>query len=95
MDFVKKALHKGETQPGAQGTQGIQGTQSTHGAAPVAPQGQAGAGQQDYVDKGNSSPLLSRRPFAMGSKKAGYNINPTTQEKITDTGRGMYEKATG
>lgn len=31
----------------------------------------------------------------MGSKKAGYNMNRNTQEKITDAGREMYEKVTG
>lgn len=33
--------------------------------------------------------------FGMGSKKAGYNIDRNTQEKITDAGRNMYEKVTG
>lgn len=31
----------------------------------------------------------------MGAKKGGYNIDRNTQEKITDTGRSMYEKASG
>lgn len=31
----------------------------------------------------------------MGSKKAGYNVDSNTQEKITDGARGLYEKATG
>jgi hypothetical protein len=33
--------------------------------------------------------------FAMGAKKSGHNIDRNTQEKITDAGRSMYEKATG
>ena len=31
----------------------------------------------------------------MASKKAGYNVDSNTQEKITDGARGLYEKATG
>lgn len=31
----------------------------------------------------------------MGAKKSGHNINPTTQEKMTDAGRSAYEKVTG
>lgn len=31
----------------------------------------------------------------MGAKQGGFNIDRNTQEKITDTGRGMYESATG
>ncbi|KAH6605794.1 hypothetical protein Trco_004947 [Trichoderma cornu-damae] len=91
MDFVKKATHKGEGQQTAQGAQGTQGTQGTTATAPQGKaqgqgQGQAQGGQKDdYVDKA----------FAMGSKKADYNIDRNTQEKITDTGRSMYEKATG
>lgn len=45
----------------------------------------AAAGGQDYGDKA----------FAAGVKKSGYNINPSTQEKMTDAGRGAFEKATG
>lgn len=33
--------------------------------------------------------------FGMGTKKAGYNVNRSTQEKITDTGREIFEKVTG
>ncbi|KAK2008714.1 hypothetical protein LZ32DRAFT_661888 [Colletotrichum eremochloae] len=47
----------------------------------------AGAGQQkqDPVDK----------VFDFGSKKAGHDFSPSTDEKITDAGRGIYEKVTG
>ncbi|EFQ36265.1 hypothetical protein CGRA01v4_14989 [Colletotrichum graminicola] len=47
----------------------------------------AGAGQQkqDPVDK----------VFDFGSKKAGHDFSPSTDEKITDAGRGVYEKVTG
>lgn len=31
----------------------------------------------------------------MGAKKSGHNMDRNTQEKITDAGRGMYEKVTG
>ncbi|PTB69048.1 hypothetical protein BBK36DRAFT_2418 [Trichoderma citrinoviride] len=81
MDFVKKAMGKsGENQ---NESSGIQGNQSTHGTAPAAPQ--QGGQQDDYVDKA----------FSMGAKQSGHNIDRNTQEKITDTGRGMYEKASG
>ncbi|CAI7625883.1 unnamed protein product [Penicillium glandicola] len=39
----------------------------------------------DYVDKA----------FAAGVKKSGYNLDRSTQEKITDGARSAYEKATG
>ncbi|KAM0327054.1 hypothetical protein ACHAQA_006177 [Verticillium albo-atrum] len=39
----------------------------------------------DYGDKA----------FAALSSKTGYNIGRDTQEKITDAGRGAYEKASG
>ncbi|KAJ5398683.1 hypothetical protein N7465_009172 [Penicillium sp. CMV-2018d] len=39
----------------------------------------------DYVDKA----------FAAGVKKSGYNIDRSTQEKITDGGRAAYEKYSG
>ncbi|OTA00879.1 hypothetical protein A9Z42_0011740 [Trichoderma parareesei] len=79
MDFVKKAMGKS----GENQEAGIQGNQSTHGTAPAAPQ--QGGQKDDYVDKA----------FSMGAKKGGYNVDRNTQEKITDTGRGMYESATG
>ncbi|KAG6166253.1 hypothetical protein E4U24_000943 [Claviceps purpurea] len=44
-----------------------------------------GGQKQDYVDKA----------FSMGAKKSGHNINPGTQEKMTDAGRTAYEKVTG
>ncbi|KAH6896710.1 hypothetical protein B0T10DRAFT_556581 [Thelonectria olida] len=46
---------------------------------------QAAGGQQDYVDKA----------FDAIAKKSGHNIDRNTSEKITDAGRGFYEKATG
>ncbi|KAF4764139.1 hypothetical protein N7455_011064 [Penicillium solitum] len=39
----------------------------------------------DYVDKA----------FGAGVKKSGYNLDRSTQEKITDGARSAYEKATG
>ncbi|PTB44194.1 uncharacterized protein TrAFT101_002757 [Trichoderma asperellum] len=59
-----------------------EGQPAAQGAA--APQAQ-GAQKEDYVDKA----------FGMGTKKAGYNMDRNTQEKITDAGREMYEKVTG
>ncbi|KAF4773109.1 hypothetical protein CPAR01_14218 [Colletotrichum paranaense] len=44
-----------------------------------------GQQKQDPVDK----------IFDAGSKKAGHDFSPSTDEKITDAGRGIYEKVTG
>ncbi|KAG9558662.1 hypothetical protein KCU77_g4868, partial [Aureobasidium melanogenum] len=55
-----------------------------------APQGQgnpAAGGQEDYVDKGLDS--LERKEGQDPSKLRSVN------EKVTDTARGMFEKATG
>ncbi|KAL7951710.1 hypothetical protein V8C42DRAFT_304963 [Trichoderma barbatum] len=65
----------------AEGQHGTQGTQTTGAAAPQVQGGQ----KDDYVDKA----------FSMGAKKSGHNMDRNTQEKITDAGRSMYEKATG
>lgn len=70
---------------------------------------QGGAQKEDYVDKGKlqrplPSPLLlhfanipsSLVPaFDFGAKKSGHSVPRETAEKITDAGRGLYEKATG
>ncbi|KXH26518.1 hypothetical protein CSAL01_09286 [Colletotrichum salicis] len=44
-----------------------------------------GQQKQDPLDKA----------FDMGSKKAGHDLPPSTDEKITDGARGIYEKVTG
>merc|ERR1711900_92431 len=86
MDFLKKGadmLNKNKEGGSAQ----QQNTGTTGGAAAPA-QGQAGgsaAGGQGYGDKA----------FGFISKKAGYNVDPSTGEKITDGARGLYEKQTG
>ncbi|EJP67439.1 hypothetical protein MY5147_008718 [Beauveria neobassiana] len=43
------------------------------------------ADKQDYLDKG----------IGFVSKKAGYNIDRNTEEKIGDGARGAYEKFSG
>jgi hypothetical protein len=45
-------------------------------------------------DRGTDIPTL-RTGFAELSKRSGRNVDANTQEKITDTARGFYEKATG
>ncbi|KAL8846043.1 MAG: hypothetical protein Q9221_008839 [Calogaya cf. arnoldii] len=45
----------------------------------------AGGGQQDYVDKGLEG----------AEKKFGVNAPSGANEKITDSGRDMFEKQTG
>jgi hypothetical protein len=59
-------------------------TQGSMGA-PAGNQQQAPGQKTDYVDKA----------FDFASKKAGHDMNPQTDEKITDAGRGLYEKVTG
>jgi hypothetical protein len=49
-----------------------------------ATQGQ-GVHKPDFLDKA----------FDTVSKKAGHDLNPSTDEKITDAGRGLFEKVTG
>ncbi|KAI4828147.1 hypothetical protein E4T44_09813 [Aureobasidium sp. EXF-8845] len=52
-----------------------------------APQGNPTAGKEDYLDKGIDSL----------EKKQGQDPNKlrSVNEKVTDTARGMFEKATG
>jgi len=51
------------------------------------------AGKEDYLDKGLDA---AEKQFG---KKTGHNIDPakarSTNEKITDKARDMFEKATG
>jgi len=55
------------------------------GAGQTSAQGNAGAGQEDYADKGLDA----------AEKKFGMSQNRQTNEKITDGARGLYEKETG
>ncbi|CEJ94835.1 hypothetical protein VHEMI10344 [[Torrubiella] hemipterigena] len=90
MDFVKKAVSAVQentnkntnTNPPPQTEGGEGGAPPAEGQAPPA---QGGAGQQDYVDKA----------FDFVAKKSGHTIDRDTEEKITDQGRAMFEKATG
>ncbi|KAH7395423.1 hypothetical protein BKA64DRAFT_708816 [Cadophora sp. MPI-SDFR-AT-0126] len=88
MDFLKKGADMlNKNKEGGNTQQQTTGGAPAGGAAPPA-QGQAGgsgAGGQDYGDKA----------FDFISKKSGYNIDPSTGEKITDGARGLYEKQTG
>ncbi|KAI5361616.1 hypothetical protein Slin15195_G127310 [Septoria linicola] len=58
-----------------------------------APAGQPGAPKEDYADKG-----LDAIEKKLGTT-TGHNVDPvkmrSTNEKITDKARGMFEKATG
>lgn len=36
-----------------------------------------------------------RTAFDAGVKKSGHSMDRNTQEKVTDAGRGMFEKQTG
>lgn len=106
MDFLKKAAadftNKSDSAPAAEKTE-ASSSSSTNAAAGTT---DAGAAQtQDYGDKGASPPPQSALPqktdslsspaFAFASKKAGYNLDPSASEKITDGIRGAYEKTTG
>ncbi|KHN97957.1 uncharacterized protein MAM_04346 [Metarhizium album ARSEF 1941] len=66
--------------------EGVKGNAGENKGQPAEGQGQGQGGEQkDYVDKA----------FGMAASKSGHNIDPNTQEKITDAGRSAYEKATG
>ena len=81
MDFIKKAQQ-------SFGGSSSSSHANTAPADPNAPAGTAGqpAGQKDdYVDKA----------FGFASKKFGMNTSKEQNEKITDAGRGFYEKQTG
>lgn len=106
MDFFKKGqdfLNKNKNNNAAAGSSNPQ--QPVNPQQPGAPvQGQQPAQQQDYGDKGTfSHPMHSQEiaanpltiAFAMAAKKGGYNVDPKTQESITDGARGLYEKFTG
>ncbi|KAJ5795147.1 hypothetical protein N7457_001746 [Penicillium paradoxum] len=58
----------------------------------------------DHEDKAQNKPQQDKpqqtddyldKAFAAGVKKAGYNLDRDTQEKITDGAREAYEKFTG
>ncbi|ATY65893.1 hypothetical protein CCM_00468 [Cordyceps militaris CM01] len=94
MDFIKKAagdaLNKGNSSNNNQQTQGGDNTQQQQqGGDNQQQQGSSGsstdAGKQDYLDKG----------IGFASKKAGYNVDRNTEEKIGDGVRGAYEKFSG
>lgn len=57
----------------------MSGSGSGSGSAP------AGGQKEDYVDKG----------LAGVEKKTGFSQSRETNEKVTDAGRGLYEKQTG
>lgn len=59
------------------------GGSSSHQQQPT--EGGQPAQKEDYVDKA----------FSGISKKAGMNTSQAQNEKITDAGRGLYEKQTG
>ncbi|KAK5104877.1 hypothetical protein LTS08_001148 [Lithohypha guttulata] len=54
---------------------------TTSSGEPAGPNAQ----KEDYVDKG----------LAAAEQKMGYSQSKETNEKITDAGRGLYEKQTG
>ncbi|KAJ2906126.1 hypothetical protein MKZ38_002841 [Zalerion maritima] len=39
--------------------------------------------------------FVAPRAFGMAASKSGHEVDRNTSEKITDSGRGLYEKATG
>ncbi|KAM3507680.1 hypothetical protein MY10362_001621 [Beauveria mimosiformis] len=83
MDLLKKAgdaLNKGNSNNNnEQQTQNQGGDNQQQGGSST------NADKQDYLDKG----------IGFASKKAGYNIDRNTEEKIGDGARGAYEKFSG
>ncbi|OAA70786.1 hypothetical protein LEL_09377 [Akanthomyces lecanii RCEF 1005] len=84
MDFIKKAgdalnKNKGESNNNEQ-TQNQGGDNNQQqGGSSTDP------GKEDYLDKG----------IGFASKKAGYNMDRNTEEKIGDGMRNAYEKYSG
>ncbi|OQD89355.1 hypothetical protein PENSOL_c063G09248 [Penicillium solitum] len=48
---------------------------------------------QNNTQQNDDYPFITA--FGAGVKKSGYNLDRSTQEKITDGARSAYEKATG
>jgi hypothetical protein len=107
MDFLKKSATEFTSKSEQPGQQPQQQTATT-GGAPSGTTTAAPAQTQDYGDKGESQTLLSDRrgdawmdganvgvAFDFISKKAGHDLNPETDEKVTDGARGLYEKFSG
>lgn len=102
MDAIKNAMkgassdsNKQQQQQQPQSSQGAQGSQqddyvdkgTLHNADMVT--------RQRWL-RGRSNLLRTFfSAFGAAAQKSGYNIDRDTQEKITDTGRGMFEKGTG
>lgn len=94
MDFVKNAVH--QYKEGHSGGQEQSQEQSQHQAKSEEKP------SQDYGDKGECFTPWHNNPantiltaFDFVSKKAGLNLNPMIEEKITDGIRTYYEKETG
>ncbi|TQV92958.1 hypothetical protein V2A60_003723 [Cordyceps javanica] len=94
MDFIKKAagdaLNKGNSGSNNQQNQGGDSNQQQNQNQGGDNQQQQGGsstdpGKEDYLDKG----------IGFASKKAGYNIDRNTEEKIGDGMRNAYEKYSG
>ncbi|KOS20270.1 hypothetical protein ESCO_006335 [Escovopsis weberi] len=89
MDFLKKAAGKDKKEEHAEQPSPSQARGENLG------QGQAQTGQTAQGEGQAAKPDYIDKAFNQGAKKAGYNIDPNTREKITDAGREAYEKATG
>ncbi|KAM3514684.1 hypothetical protein MY11210_001655 [Beauveria gryllotalpidicola] len=87
MDFIKKAagdaLNKSNSSNNNEQQTQKQGGENQQQGGSSNNAGQQD--QQDYLDKG----------IGFVSKKAGYNIDRNTEEKIGDGARGAYEKFSG
>ncbi|KAK2593652.1 hypothetical protein QQS21_008656 [Conoideocrella luteorostrata] len=82
MDFIKKAVSSAGSGNQSNNQQEQQQQQQPQGGDN---QNQQSGQQKDYGDKA----------FDFISKKAGLNLNPDQEEKITDGARTAYEKYSG
>ncbi|KAG7141329.1 hypothetical protein HYQ45_002054 [Verticillium longisporum] len=88
MDFLKKAaesISSSSNKNKNQQQQQQQGNNNNNNASGSTQQPQQQQQTDDYGDKA----------FAALASKTGYSLGRDTQEKITDAGRGAFEKASG
>ncbi|CRJ81845.1 hypothetical protein BN1723_014217 [Verticillium longisporum] len=88
MDFLKKAaesISSSSNNNNNNNNQQQQGNNNNNNASGSTQQPQQQQQTDDYGDKA----------FAALAAKTGYSLGRDTQEKITDAGRGAFEKASG
>ncbi|KAF3349891.1 hypothetical protein VD0002_g1088 [Verticillium dahliae] len=85
MDFLKKAAESISSSSNNNNQQQQGNNNNNNNASGSTQQPQQQQQTDDYGDKA----------FAALAAKTGYSLGRDTQEKITDAGRGAFEKASG